>query len=65
MFVYARSPMTDAEFRALLGGTLSCRVDARERCADAMERFLARCHYQQVSGCCVFRGGLCVGLRGA
>lgn len=38
--------MTDEEFRAVIAGTLACRVNARERCGQAQERFLARCFYQ-------------------
>lgn len=46
VFGYARTKMTDAEFRNLIAGTLTCRVDARERCAEAQEKFLTRCFYQ-------------------
>lgn len=46
IFGYARSKMTDLEFRDLLTSTLTCRIDARQKCADAMEEFLARCFYQ-------------------
>lgn len=45
VFGYARSKMTDAEFRELIESTLTCRIDAREKCADAQERFLLRCFY--------------------
>ncbi|KAL6756482.1 plastidic glucose-6-phosphate dehydrogenase [Haematococcus lacustris] len=45
VFGYARSKMSDAEFRDLIASTLTCRIDARERCADAQERFMARCFY--------------------
>ena len=38
--------MTDAEFRELITRTLTCRIDARAKCADAMETFLSRCFYQ-------------------
>uniref|UniRef100_A0A383VN43 Glucose-6-phosphate 1-dehydrogenase n=1 Tax=Tetradesmus obliquus TaxID=3088 RepID=A0A383VN43_TETOB len=46
VFGYARSKMTDAEFRDMITSTLTCRVNARERCAEAQERFLKRCFYQ-------------------
>ncbi|KAF8072377.1 G6PD2 [Scenedesmus sp. PABB004] len=46
VFGYARSKMSDAEFRELIAGTLTCRVNARERCAEAQARFLERCFYQ-------------------
>jgi glucose-6-phosphate 1-dehydrogenase len=48
IFGYARSKMTDAEFRELIARTLTCRVDARAKCAEAQEFFLARCFYQAV-----------------
>ena len=38
--------MSDAEFRELITRTLTCRIDARAKCADAMEVFLTRCFYQ-------------------
>jgi len=46
VFGYARTKMSDEEFKNMILNTLSCRIDARERCAEAMERFLARCFYQ-------------------
>jgi hypothetical protein len=58
--------MTDEEFRAVIAGTLACRVNARERCGEAQERFLARCFYQAgaydeakvlLGGGCVWGGG--------
>lgn len=48
VFGYARSGMTDAEFRDRVGRTLACRVSAGAKCADAQSAFLARCFY--VSG---------------
>jgi len=45
VFGYARSKMTDAEFRDVISSTLTCRIDARERCAEAQEAFLKRCFY--------------------
>lgn len=46
IFGYARSKMSDAEFRDLISTTLTCRIDARERCAEAQEKFISRCFYQ-------------------
>lgn len=46
IFGYARSSMTDEEFRNLIESTLTCRIDAREKCGDAQEFFLTRCFYQ-------------------
>jgi len=46
VFGYARSKMSDAEFRSLISSTLTCRIDAKEKCADAQEYFLKRCFYQ-------------------
>ena len=38
--------MTDEEFRNLINSTLTCRIDAKERCTEAQEFFLKRCFYQ-------------------
>lgn len=46
VFGYARSKMSDEQFREVIARTLACRVDAKERCADAMDRFLSKCYYQ-------------------
>ncbi|KAG1665925.1 hypothetical protein FOA52_004514 [Chlamydomonas sp. UWO 241] len=46
VFGYSRSKMSDAEFRDLINSTLTCRIDAREKCAAAQEFFLTRCFYQ-------------------
>lgn len=46
VFGYARSKMTNEEFRNLIGMTLTCRVDAGAKCAAAQEFFLTRCFYQ-------------------
>eukprot|EP00878_Enallax_costatus_P011921 GHUV01012445.1.p1 GENE.GHUV01012445.1~~GHUV01012445.1.p1 ORF type:complete len:575 (+),score=103.39 GHUV01012445.1:290-2014(+) len=46
IFGYARSKMSDEEFRNMIEATLTCRVNARERCAEAQEVFLKRCFYQ-------------------
>ncbi|GBF96382.1 hypothetical protein Rsub_09181 [Raphidocelis subcapitata] len=43
---YARTKMSDEAFREMIGGTLACRIDARERCGEAQEKFLQRCFYQ-------------------
>jgi glucose-6-phosphate 1-dehydrogenase len=48
VFGYARSGMTDDEFRERVARTLACRVSAGAKCADAQKAFLARCFY--VSG---------------
>jgi len=45
VFGYARSKMTDAEFRTLIESTLTCRINAKERCSDSQEQFLQRCFY--------------------
>lgn len=45
---YARSRMTDAEFRSRIESSLACRVDAGADCGAKMQQFLQRVHY--VSG---------------
>ena len=45
---YARSEMTDAEFRNRITENLTCRYAPGESCADKMASFLSNCHY--VSG---------------
>ncbi|KIZ06619.1 glucose-6-phosphate 1-dehydrogenase [Monoraphidium neglectum] len=45
-FGYARTKMTDVAFREMIAGTLTCRVNSRERCLEAQETFLQRCFYQ-------------------
>jgi glucose-6-phosphate 1-dehydrogenase len=42
---FARTPMSHAEFRQRITEFLTCRYAPGARCADRMERFLARCHY--------------------
>lgn len=42
---YARSKMNDEELRDVISGTLTCRIDQRENCAEKMEEFLKRCYY--------------------
>ncbi|EFJ45944.1 hypothetical protein VOLCADRAFT_82038 [Volvox carteri f. nagariensis] len=45
VYGFARSKMTDAEFRDVIASTLSCRVSAREKCQEKQEDFLRRCFY--------------------
>ncbi|XP_043724236.1 glucose-6-phosphate 1-dehydrogenase, chloroplastic-like [Telopea speciosissima] len=45
VFGYARSKMTDAEFRDMVNKTLTCRIDKRENCSEKMDQFLKRCFY--------------------
>ncbi|KAG2452381.1 hypothetical protein HYH02_002627 [Chlamydomonas schloesseri] len=45
VFGFARSKMSDAEFRSMIAGTLTCRVHARENCLEKTEKFLQRCFY--------------------
>lgn len=46
VFGYARSAMTDAQFRDKIAGSLTCRLSAGGDCGARMEEFLARCFYQ-------------------
>lgn len=46
IFGYARSKLSDEDFKNLISSTLTCRIDARERCAEAQDKFLSRCFYQ-------------------
>ena len=50
VFGYARSKMNDTEFRDMIAGMLTCRVDGAtpSKCGEKMESFLERCFY--VSG---------------
>jgi glucose-6-phosphate 1-dehydrogenase len=48
VYGYARTAMTDEEFREMIAYNLTCRVDAGADCGDKMDEFLSRCHY--VSG---------------
>ncbi|MBP7828283.1 MAG: glucose-6-phosphate dehydrogenase [Kiritimatiellae bacterium] len=43
---FARTPMTDTEFRQKAMEHLTCRYVPGANCAQWMDRFLARCHYQ-------------------
>ena len=45
LFGFARSPMTDDEFRARCREHLTCRYAPGEQCEDRMEAFLSRCRY--------------------
>lgn len=47
LYGFARKPISDAEFRELILGTLSCRVIDGERCSQKMDQFLPRCFYHQ------------------
>ncbi|KAK4789441.1 hypothetical protein SAY86_016745 [Trapa natans] len=45
VYGYARSKMTDAEFRNMVSETLTCRIDKRVNCVEKMDQFLTRCFY--------------------
>ncbi|PKA63801.1 Glucose-6-phosphate 1-dehydrogenase 2, chloroplastic [Apostasia shenzhenica] len=45
IFGFARSKMTDADLRCIIGRTLTCRIDKRQNCSEKMEQFLGRCFY--------------------
>jgi Glucose-6-phosphate dehydrogenase, NAD binding domain/Glucose-6-phosphate dehydrogenase, C-terminal domain len=47
VYGFARSDMSDAEFRNLILGTLSCRVIDGEKCAAKMDEFLPKCFYHR------------------
>lgn len=47
LFGFARTKLTDDEFRDIILATLSCRVIDGRRCAEKMDEFLPRCHYHQ------------------
>eukprot|EP00210_Caulerpa_lentillifera_P006353 g6068.t1 len=46
IFGYARSKMTDDDFREAIVETLTCRIDAKENCEEKMDNFLDRCFYK-------------------
>ncbi|KAK2079129.1 Glucose-6-phosphate 1-dehydrogenase 1, chloroplastic [Prototheca wickerhamii] len=46
IFGYARTKMSDEEFRAMIGSNLSCRVADATDCSRKIEEFLSRCFYQ-------------------
>ena len=45
IYGYARSKMSDAEFREYIGGSLTCRLAEKDKCGDKMGLFLDRCLY--------------------
>lgn len=47
LYGFARSPMSDDQFRELILDTLSCRVIDGERCQEKMNHFLPQCFYHQ------------------
>lgn len=49
LYGFARSDISDDEFRELILGTLSCRVIDGEKCSKKMEEFLPRCFYHRGS----------------
>lgn len=42
---FARSGMTDVEFRAMVAENLTCRYTPQESCEDRIQEFLSCCHY--------------------
>lgn len=48
IYGYARSKMTDEEFRDLISESLTCRLTDGEGCGQNMDNFLSRCFYQAV-----------------
>ncbi|CAK0785009.1 glucose-6-phosphate 1-dehydrogenase [Coccomyxa viridis] len=46
VYGYARSKMSDEEFRDYIGGSLTCRVTDEDSCGDKYDTFLERCYYQ-------------------
>ena len=45
IYGFARSKMSDTEFREYISGSLTCRLSAKEECGDKMDLFLQRCLY--------------------
>ena len=45
IYGYARSKMSDSEFREYISGSLTCRLSAKEECGGKMDLFLQRCLY--------------------
>ena len=45
VFGFARSKLSEAEFRERITEHLTCRYTPDESCSQKMEEFLARCHY--------------------
>ncbi|KAI3438309.1 hypothetical protein D9Q98_000743 [Chlorella vulgaris] len=46
VYGYARSKMNDEEFRDLIAGSLTCRLNDAGDCGKKMDEFLERCFYQ-------------------
>lgn len=46
IFGYARSKMSDEDFRKLISTNITCRVDGDESCSVKQSTFLERCFYQ-------------------
>lgn len=46
IYGFARSKMSDQEFRDYIGNSLTCRLSDKEKCGDKMGDFLDRCFYQ-------------------
>ena len=46
IYGFARSKMTDQEFRDYIQNSLTCRLTDKDKCGDKMGDFLARCFYQ-------------------
>ncbi|MBN2295460.1 MAG: hypothetical protein JXM70_23725, partial [Pirellulales bacterium] len=44
-FGFARSKLSESEFRESIFKHLTCRYTPEHSCAEQMEKFLARCHY--------------------
>uniref|UniRef100_A0A7S0REG9 Glucose-6-phosphate 1-dehydrogenase n=1 Tax=Pyramimonas obovata TaxID=1411642 RepID=A0A7S0REG9_9CHLO len=48
IYGYARTKMTNDEFRDLIALTLTCRIPTEQasHCSEKMDYFMSRCHYQ-------------------
>ena len=46
IYGFARSKMSDQEFRDYIQNSLTCRLTDKDKCGDRMDDFLARCFYQ-------------------
>ena len=46
IFGYARSKMSDEEFRSYIASSLSCRLSDKDSCGGKFDTFLERCFYQ-------------------
>lgn len=47
LFGFARTSMTDDEFRNMIMGTLTCRVIDGRKCSEKMDEFLPKCFYHK------------------